>query len=125
MASAIGPDFLALQVKDLEASKKFYTEMLGLAVARQSPPGAVVFDTGPIPFAIRNPAVDLSASSKLGWGASLWFQVDDADALFQQLSANGVKIVMPVQDGAFGRQFMFADPDGYILTVHGRQETGH
>ncbi len=120
MAKMIGPDFIALQVNDLEASRKFYTEILGLEPARQSPPGAVVFNTAPIPFAIRNPSVDLKASSKLGWGTALWFQVDDADALFAHLSANGVKIVTPVQDGAFGRQFLFMDPDGYILTVHGR-----
>lgn len=120
MAKVIGPDFVALQVSDLETSRIFYTEILGLEPAPQSPSGAVVFKTTPIPFAIRNPAVDLQASNKLGWGTALRFRVDDADELFQQLSANGVKIVTPVQDGAFGRQFLLMDPDGYILTVHGR-----
>jgi catechol 2,3-dioxygenase-like lactoylglutathione lyase family enzyme len=43
-----GPDFLALQVRDLEASARFYTDRLGLARAPGSPPGAVVFATEPI-----------------------------------------------------------------------------
>jgi catechol 2,3-dioxygenase-like lactoylglutathione lyase family enzyme len=33
MAKVIGPDFISLQVKDLEASKRFYTEHLGLSLA--------------------------------------------------------------------------------------------
>ena len=50
MAKIIGPDFLALQVRNLEASRTFYTEQLGLKLAPQSPPHAVVFATSPIPF---------------------------------------------------------------------------
>jgi hypothetical protein len=30
--------------------------------------GAVVFTTAPIPFAVREPLVDLDATSRLGWG---------------------------------------------------------
>lgn len=44
MAKLIGPDFIALQVRDLELSKCFYTEQLGLELAGHSPPDAVVFD---------------------------------------------------------------------------------
>ena len=119
MAKMIGPDFIALQVKDLEASKKFYIEFLGLEINPQGPPHAVLFKTAPIPFAIRKPMVDLNASDKLGWGTAIWFKVDDADALYTHLLKNSVKIVTAIQDGAFGRQFSFMDPDGYILTVHG------
>lgn len=121
MARLLGPDFVALQVRDLAASQQFYTEHLGLELAPQSPPKAVVFQTEPIPFAIREPAVDLDATSRLGWGVAVWFVADDADALHTSLQAHGVPIVQPVQDGAFGRQFTFADPDGYLVTVHGRR----
>ena len=44
-----GPDFVALQVRDLEGSARFYTERLGLRRAPASPPGAVVFATEPVP----------------------------------------------------------------------------
>ena len=70
MAHAPGPDFVALQVHDLDQSARFYTEQLGLRRAPQSPPGAVVFQTAPIPFAVRRPApgMDLDAVERLGWG---------------------------------------------------------
>lgn len=120
MARLLGPDFIALQVRDLAASEHFYTERLGLERAPQSPPNAVVFRTEPIPFALRAPVVDLNASSHLGWGIALWFLTDDADRLYAALHAAGVPIIQPLQDGPFGRQFSFADPDGYHITVHGR-----
>ena len=77
--AVIGPDFVALQVRDLEASTRFYTERLGLTRAPAAPPGAVVFATEPIPFAIREPAVDLDATNRLGWGVALWLKADDVD----------------------------------------------
>jgi catechol 2,3-dioxygenase-like lactoylglutathione lyase family enzyme len=57
-----GPDFVALQVRDLEGSARFYTDRLGLRRAPASPPGAVVFATEPVPFAVREPMVDLDAA---------------------------------------------------------------
>ncbi len=50
-----GPDFIALQVSDLERSAEFYENALGLRRAPASPPGAVLFATTPIPFAVREP----------------------------------------------------------------------
>jgi len=118
MAKIIGPDFVALQVRDLEASRRFYTAQLGLEPAPQSPPGAVVFQTAPIPFAIREPAVDLAAANRLGWGVALWLNCDDAEALCAELRAQGVAITQEPFDGPFGRTFTFVDPDGYPLTAH-------
>lgn len=51
MAHLIGPDFIGIQVEDLEAARSFYGEVLGLALAPRSPPGAIVFDSKPVPFA--------------------------------------------------------------------------
>ena len=39
--TALGPDFISLQVRDLEASAAFYTEHLGLVRAPVSPEHAV------------------------------------------------------------------------------------
>lgn len=116
--AVIGPDFVALQVRDLEASTRFYTERLGLTPAPAGPPGAVVFTTEPIPFAIREPAVDLDATSRLGWGVALWLKADDVDKLHDDLAAHGVPIMTAPFDGPFGRTFAFADPDGYVVTLH-------
>ncbi|MGD1059653.1 MAG: VOC family protein [Solirubrobacteraceae bacterium] len=42
-----GPDFISLQVRDLERSAAFYQQYLGLKRSDAGPPHAVVFDTKP------------------------------------------------------------------------------
>lgn len=118
MARVTGPDFVALQVRDLEASARFYEERLGLERAPQGPPGAVVFATEPVAFAVREPLVDLDAVDRLGWGVALWLGCDDAQALHDSLEGTGVPIAQEPFDGPFGRTFAFLDPDGYRVTVH-------
>lgn len=116
-----GPDFVALQVRDLERAADFYETRLGLQRAAAGPPGAVVFTTTPIAFAVREPlpGVDLDAASpRPGLGVALWLHTDDAQTLHDQLAAAGVPILAGLVDGPFGRQFTFTDPDGYAVTVH-------
>ncbi|MDP9869205.1 MULTISPECIES: VOC family protein [Streptosporangium] len=119
-ATVTGPDFLALQVRDLEAAAVFFEQHLGLVRAPAAPPHAVVFATQPIPFAVREPlpGVDLD-SGQPGIGVALWLAADDAQALHDQLAAAGVPILTAPQDGPFGRMFTFRGPEGYALTVHG------
>lgn len=116
-----GPSFVALQVRDLDRAAEFYENRLGLDRAPVAPPGAVVFATSPIAFAVRVPlpGVDLdSAAPRPGYGVALWLHADDAQALHDRLASHGVPIVADPTDGPFGRQFTFADPDGYAVTVH-------
>ena len=118
MAKVEGPDFVALQVRDLDVSRRFYEGKLGLEVDSQGPPHAVVFRTEPIPFAVREPVVDLEAVEQLGWGVALWLKCDDARELHEHLLGAGVQIAQQPFDGPFGRTFAFVDPDGYTITVH-------
>ena len=118
MPHLTGPDFIGIQVVDLEAARRFYTDVAGLTVAAQSPPGAILFDTKPIPFAVRTPVLDLGDADKLGWGVALWFGCDDADALHDRLVHQGTPIALAPKDGPFGRYFAFRDPFGYTITAH-------
>ncbi|MGA8682043.1 MAG: VOC family protein [Acidimicrobiales bacterium] len=117
--TALGPDFIALQVRDLEASAAFYIEHLGLVRAPVSPEHAVVFATEPITFAVREPLVDLDAVEHLGWGVAIWLKADDPQDLHGGMVLAGVPILVEPFDGPFGRTFTFADPDGYAVTIHG------
>ena len=118
MTSLDGPDFITLQVNDLEAARRFYTEVVGLQLAPHGSPDAAVFATEPIAFAVRKPLVDLSLTPYLGHGVALWFKTEDAPALLEHLQNEGVEIVQPLGDSPFGKTFTFRDPDGYLLTVH-------
>lgn len=113
-----GPDFIGLQTEDVEALAEFYEKTIGLKRSDSSPPGAVVFDTKPIPFAIRTPLVDLSGNKQPGAGVSLWLHCDDAPALHKALMDRGVEIRTDLAPSPFGMHFAFKDPAGYIITVH-------
>ena len=117
---ATGPDFISLQVRDLESSAAFYEQYLGLVRNPAGPPHAVVFDTKPVAFAVRDPlpGVDLNAIKQPGEGIAVWWHAPDAQQIHDALADNGVTIVAEPFDGPFGRTFTFADPDGYQITLH-------
>ncbi|MTV39156.1 VOC family protein [Duganella radicis] len=114
----IGPDFIALQVRDLAASRKFYLETFGFEASAHCPPGAVIFKTEPIALALREPLRALPDTGPLGVGMVLWIACADADALHDLIVQRGGTILGPLADGPFGRFFVAADPDGYAITFH-------
>jgi predicted enzyme related to lactoylglutathione lyase len=117
-----GPDFIGLQVRDLERAAHFYESQLGLKRAPGGPQHAVVFATTPA-FAVREalPDVDLDAvAPHPGAGVILWLGAHDAQTLHDTLANSGVTITIAPFDGPFGRTFTFTDPDGYAVTVHDR-----
>lgn len=117
-----GPDFISLQVRDLGASQAFYEHYLGLTRSPAGPPHAVVFETTPIAFALREvmPGTDLAAVSHPGIGVAVWFHATDVHVIHEALVADGHTITAEPIDGPFGRTFTFADPDGYRVTLHDR-----
>ena len=118
--SITGPDFIALQVRDLEKAATFYETVVGLTRAAFSPPHAVVFDTQPT-FAVRDaaPGVDLEAGP-LGLGVALWLHDPEAVTLHEALVAADATILQAPFDGPFGTTFVFQDLDGYAVTIHDR-----
>ena len=118
MTTPIGPDFIALQVRDLAASRKFYVEIFGFEASVHCPPGAVIFKTEPIPLALREPLRALPEAGPLGVGMALWIACADADALHDLIVKRGGTILGPLADGPFGRFFVAGDPDGYAITFH-------
>ena len=117
-----GPDFISLQASDLAASQSFYEQYLGLVRSPAGPPHAVVFQTTPIAFALRDllPGTDLASVPQPGLGAAIWLHATDVQAIHDALDAAGHTIVSAPVDGPFGRTFTFADPDGYHVTLHDR-----
>jgi predicted enzyme related to lactoylglutathione lyase len=119
--SVTGPDFISLQVRDLEASASFYETFLDLT-RQPGPPHAVVFDTKPAAFAVRGLAEGFTPepTAKLGQGMGLWMHATDVDTIHDALAAAGHPIVLAPMDGPFGRTFTFADLDRYNVTLHDR-----
>ena len=117
-----GPDFISLQARDLDASQSFYETYLGLVRSPAGPPHAVVFETTPIAFVLRDvvAGTDLDAAPQPGIGAAIWMHATDVQQIHDALAAGGRTVVTAPFDGPFGRTFTFADPDGYHVTLHDR-----
>jgi predicted lactoylglutathione lyase len=109
--------FASLQVKDLEASKAFYTDNLGFEIDNANPQACVFkYDQGQASFAIRTPLETLD-EKELGIGVALWFNVNEnVDELKDRLLENGVTTAGPIIETPFGRAFHVKDLDGYKLT---------
>jgi len=111
-------DFASLQVRNLEASKEFYTNKLGFELSEMKNPDACIFKykQGEASFAIRKPIGNLDGK-ELGVGASLWFAIDEKiEDLQTRLTEKEVTLLGPVNNTPFGKTLMAKDPDGYIIT---------
>jgi catechol 2,3-dioxygenase-like lactoylglutathione lyase family enzyme len=108
-------------VSDLAAAKAFYVEGLGLpalfedriVVVAGGGSGRVVLhrdDRGHDERGI------FPASSGVG-GAAVRFTVEDPDACERDARAKGLSVVWPVQEAAWGRFLVLADPDGRSVVL--------
>ena len=119
MAKLLGPDFISLQVRNLAASRAFYTEVLGLTIdQRFNTPDFVLFDSTTIPFALSEAKVNLDEIPQPGLGVTFWIDCDHINELYAAMQTAGVTIITPPYDGPFGRTIVFADPDGYRITAN-------
>ena len=99
--------FVVEYVTDIEAAKRFYVEVLGLKVERNSPV-FVQFDH----FAI---ASDASMSGNRN--SEVYWLVDDVEAAFKDVSRKA-EVIMPLKQLPFGKTFGIKDPAGqpiYLL----------
>jgi predicted lactoylglutathione lyase len=109
--------FASLQVKNLEASKGFYTQKLEFEIGDTSPQACIFkYNKGEASFAIRTPLEPIEGK-ELGIGVAIWFAINEnVDDLKEKFIANGVSTAGPIIETPFGRAFHVKDLDGYKLT---------
>jgi predicted enzyme related to lactoylglutathione lyase len=99
-----------LRVEDMQASLRFYIDMLGLTNA---PWGNNDFTS-----VNRDKAgIYLCRGSQGRGGAWVWIGVEDVEPLHAEWKARGVKILMSPTNFDWGREFQVEDPDGNVLRV--------
>ena len=110
--SAIGPiELVRLRVRDLEAAKNFYGQVLMLRLVASDPQMAI-FDTGQAKLVIEQGAGAPSSAIELG------FTVASLEAAVAAAIAADVKILAPPATEAWGgRVAAIADPDGNRLSL--------
>lgn len=109
--------FASLQVKNLEASKEFYTQKLEFEIGDTNPQACIFkYNKGEASFAIRTPLEPIEGK-ELGIGVAIWFAVNEnVDHLKEKFIENGVSTAGPIIETPFGRAFHVKDLDGYKLT---------
>lgn len=114
-----------LVVRDIDASTRFYRDVLGFTVQTTVPDAApfvfvwLVRDGVPVFLNARaGVAHDLPdlATRAPGGTATLFFTVTSVDALHAAVAPHA-RVVMPLKTQFYGmREFAVEDPDGHILT---------
>lgn len=107
---------ILLRPTDLAHSRRFYRDLLGLAVYREfgepDDPGVVFFLGGGF--------LEVSGRADPGtnMNLSLWIQVRDVSAEYQRLSREGVTILRPPERKPWGLvESWIEDPDGVRIVL--------
>jgi catechol 2,3-dioxygenase-like lactoylglutathione lyase family enzyme len=114
-----GVDFSIIPVTDIERSRRFYGEVLGLEPSKQwgSMP-AYEFETGSLTLAVVQ--MDAFGQEFRPNGGGIALQVDDVAAARAELESRGVTFNTDIIDSGVCHQAYFADPDGNPLGIHHR-----
>ena len=108
---------IMLGVRDLEQSRIFYEDRLGLKVS-QKIPGYIFFETGAVTLVLSEA---LAKQLSLVAGATeVIFSVNDVRSYYQALITRGVEFTQEPHNVA-GPMWAanFRDPDGHLLTLFG------
>lgn len=119
-----GISAITLFTEDLDAAKRFYGEVFGLAIAYEDDDSAV-FDFGnTVINLLRTEAADELiapapvASAAHGARVQFTVEVDDVDALCAELVGRGVELLNGPMDRPWGiRTASFRDPSGHIWEI--------
>jgi len=119
-ASPYAGDALALPVADVEAAIPYYERAFGFRLVRRNtaPHPAAIFARDGIEIGIAQNGGDPTQEG-------CFFEVDDLDAAFDELAANGAKPgVVDEQDvnGQRYRAFFVVAPDGLCYMIAQRQD---
>jgi catechol 2,3-dioxygenase-like lactoylglutathione lyase family enzyme len=111
-------DHLRLAVSDLDRSRRWYVETLGMRVEFEVSERRTVAlqDSEGFTLFIQEVATPVSAN-----GCALWFQVADVDAAYAEWSSRKVAFSHPPRKTYWGYGAELTDPDGYLVRLWDEQ----
>jgi len=112
----LGLRHVALNVRDPQASKRFYCECFAMSVVWEPDPDNVYLSSGSDNLALHRS--DAKAPGALDHMGFIVAAREDVDRLAAEFSARGVAIAQAVKDHRDGsRSFYCLDPDGISIQV--------
>ncbi|WP_282093779.1 bleomycin resistance protein [Epibacterium ulvae] len=126
MKPALVPE---LSVRNWQRSRQFYCDVLGFSVAYERPEeGFSYLKFGTAEMMIDQIGLgrdfdDLAPDTPLGRGVNFQIEVAEIAGLYATVKGVAAEIILPLEDKwyrtsdceAGNRQFVVADPDGYLL----------
>ena len=100
---------------NLERSRDFYRDVLGLKLKTDQTPNWVEFELGNGAMLVLHPKNDLVAVRP--GSLQLGFTVDNVDRFVADCAAFKVPVFQDPYDESFGRIAIIGDPDGYPVQV--------
>lgn len=112
------PERFVIYVSDMERSTAFYRDTLGLPLKFTSP-GWTEFNNGGTTLALhRHMGGNAGAAQPAAGQATLVFVVDELQATYETLKAEGVSFSLEPQKQPSGLTFgVLHDPDGFAITL--------
>jgi catechol 2,3-dioxygenase-like lactoylglutathione lyase family enzyme len=115
-------DYTVIFVRDMEAMRRFYEDILGFPLLRELSPGWIEYRVGGNTLALARPSRTAADAPTPNGSASLQlaFKVSAAevDQCADELVRQGVDLLSPPTDQPFGhRTLFFRDPDGNLLEM--------
>lgn len=105
-----------LRAADLEATKRYFIDVLGFSMNWEVPYMiSVVRDGHPLMIC------DGYQGAPGTW---LWIGVEDADAFYAEVSAKGAIIRDPPQNFEWAYEFQVEDPNGHVLRFGSESKPG-
>lgn len=121
-----------IAVRDVEASSRWYQQLLGCASAHGGPNYERLVDGGELVLQLHDwdvehdhGAIGDPDARPYGNGVLLWFEVDDFDAAAARADGLGAEVVLPTHrnppegqpGGPAHRELWIRDPDGYVVVL--------
>ena len=115
-------DYTVIFVRDMTAMRRFYEDVLGLPLLRELSPRWIEYRLGDNTLALARPSLTAADVPTPNGSASLQLafkvSVREVDECADELVRQGVDLLSPPTDQAFGhRTLFFRDPDGNLLEV--------
>jgi len=106
-------EILSVPVSDQQRAKRFYTEVLGFELVRESPmgPGMSWIQLAPPGQSVTIALVTWFETMKPGGLQGVMVNTEDIDAEHAALRGRGLEL-SEIKQEPWGRYAMFADPDG-------------
>lgn len=114
--------FVILYVQDMEKSRAFYSNVIGLTVVPEvsSDTFVTLRGTGGALLALQDKTAAVYAPKyeEHGGSVELSFEVDDVEATWQRWHEQGVTLLSEPANIPGGRYFLAKDPEGHYLSAY-------